>query len=116
MQALAGLYGLDFYLALAGAVLGMVLVLNATLWESKPIFKMNQESIYVNMPGQKNAYMVDWLSVKEVGIGLSYIKFSETDGKNYTVDISGLKYSDLKDVKSGVVEICESKNIPYRND
>ena len=41
---------------------------------------------------------------------------AETDGKQYTVDISGLKYDDLKKVKSQIIEICESKSIPYKND
>lgn len=116
MQALAKNFGIDFYLALAGLFLGTILVLSVTLWASKPIFRINSETIYANMPGENSVYQVNWIDVKEIGIGLNYLKFSETDGKNYTVQIGGLKYDDLKKVKSRIIELCESKNIPYRND
>lgn len=116
LHALAKNFGVDFYLPLVGVVLGTILVLSVTLWASKPIFRMDTESIYVNMPGVNTVYQVDWLDVKEVAIGLSYLKFSETDGKTYTLEIGGLKYDDLKKVKSRVIELCESKNVPYRND
>lgn len=116
MQVLANTFGLNFYLALAGAILGAILVLSTTVWTPKPIFRMNAESVYVNMPGINSIYQVDWINVKEVGIGLNYLKFAETDGKNYTVQIGGLKYDDLKEVKSRIIELCESKNIPYHND
>lgn len=109
-------YSLDFYLSLVALVLGVVLVLCGAIWNSKPIFKLDSEQLYVKMPNQKSTYTTPWINVKEVGIGISYLKLSETDGKIYTVDISGLKYSDLKIVKSQIIEYCESKNIPYRND
>ncbi|MDL2215163.1 hypothetical protein LJC00_03140 [Dysgonomonas sp. OttesenSCG-928-M03] len=116
MLALRSAFTLDFYLALAALVLGVIMILNATAWKSKPMFRMNSESIYVSMPELKSVYSAEWISIKEVGIGISYLKFSETDGKSYNVDISGLKYEDLKTVKSKIIEMCESKNIPYKND
>lgn len=116
MQALAKIFALDFYLGLIGVVLGTILVLSVTLWASKPLFRMDSESIYVNMPGINTVYQVNWIDVKEVAIGLNYLKFAETDGKDYTVQIGGLKYDDLKEVKSRIIELCEAKNIPYRND
>ncbi len=114
--ALGSAFSLDFYLALAALVLGVIMILNATAWKSKPMFRMDSESIYVSMPELKSVYSAQWIAVKEIGIGISYLKFSETDGKSYNVDISGLKYEDLKTVKSKIIEMCESKNIPYKND
>lgn len=116
MQALANTFAVDFYLALAAVVLGAVLVLNVTLWAAKPIFQMNSDMLYAHMPQQKTTYQSEWINIREVGIGVSYLKMLETDGKEYTVDLAGLKYTDLKDVKSQVIELCESKSIPYRND
>jgi len=116
MLALANSFIYTFYLALVAVILGIILILSVTLWSVAPLFKMNSESIYINMPDVKSIYTVNWIDVKEVGIGISYLKFAETDGKVYNVDISGLKYADLKQVKSEVIEMCESKNIPYRND
>lgn len=109
------LLNVEFYLALTAVLLGVILLLSTTLGKAKPLFKVDSDSIYINMPGLKSIYTAEWIAVKEVGIGISFFKFSETDGKDYNVDISGLKYSDLKEAKSKVIEICESKNIPYKN-
>lgn len=116
LQALKNNLALDFYLALAAIVLGVVLLLSVTLWVAKPILRMDANSIYVNMPKLKTVYSSEWDAIKEVGIGVSYLKFTEIDGKDYLVDLSGLKYADLKEVKSRIIELCESKNIPYKND
>lgn len=114
--ALANLLGIDFYLAVTAVILGAVLILSVTLWAPKPMFVMNSETIYINMPAQKSLYTAEWIAIKEIGIGVGYLVFAETDGKSYNVDIGNLKYNDLKNVKSKLIEICEAKNIPYRND
>lgn len=116
MQALANTFTFDFFVSLVLVVLGAVLILNATVWAARPIFVMNSDNIYVKMPNQKSVYKSEWISVREIALGISYLKMLETDGKQYTVDISGLKYDDLRKVKSQIIEICESKNIPYKND
>lgn len=116
MQALANTFTFDFFAALVLVVLGAILILNATIWAARPIFIMNSDSIYVKMPNQKSVYKAEWISIREIALGISYLKMLETDGKRYTVDISGLKYDDLKKVKSQIIEICESKSIPYKND
>lgn len=116
MQALANTFTFDFFAALVLVVLGAILILNATVWAARPIFIMNSDSIYVKMPNQKSVYKAEWISIREIALGISYLKMLETDGKQYTVDISGLKYDDLKKVKSQIIEICESKSIPYKND
>lgn len=116
MQALANTFTFDFFAALVLVVLGAILILNATIWAARPIFIMNSDNIYVKMPNQKSVYKAEWISIREIALGISYLKMLETDGKQYTVDISGLKYDDLKKVKSQIIEICESKSIPYKND
>lgn len=116
MLALANLLNMDFYMAVIAVILGAMLILSVTLWAPKPMFKVDTESIYINMPAQKTVYTAEWIAIKELSIGISYLIFAETDGKSYNVDISSLKYNDLKDVKSKIIEICEAKSIPYRND
>ncbi len=116
MQALNNTFTFDFFVALVLIVLGAILILNVTVWAARPIFVMDSNRIYVKMPNQKSVYKAEWISVREIALGVSYLKMSETDGKQYTVDISGLKYDDLKNVKSQIIEICESKSIPYKND
>lgn len=115
-QALNNTFTFDFFAALILVVLGAILILNVTVWASRPIFVMNLERIYVKMPDQKSVYQAQWINIREIALGVSYLKMLETDGKQYTVDISGLKYSDLKKVKSQIIEICESKSIRYKND
>lgn len=114
--AISNLLEFDFYAGIIAIILGVILILNVTVWAAKPILKIDSDSVYVKMPDQKTIYSSEWINIKEVAFGISYLKMSETDGKIYTVDISGLKYNDLKNVKSLIVELCESKNIPYKND
>ncbi|MEN9918534.1 MAG: hypothetical protein RL662_970 [Bacteroidota bacterium] len=116
LLALANTLSIEFYLALTALILGVIQILAVTLWVSKPIFRVDSESIYVNMVNLKSVYTAHWIDIKEVGLGISYLKFTETNGKAYQVDISELKYNDLKSVKSKIIEFCESKRIPYRND
>lgn len=116
LQALNNTFTFDFFASLVLIVLGAILILNVTVWATRPIFVMNSDHIYVKMPNQKSVYKAEWISVREIALGVSYLKMLETDGKQYTVDISGLKYDDLKKVKSQIIEICESKSIPYKND
>ena len=116
MQALNNTFTFDFFAALALIVFGVILILNVTVWAARPIFIMNSDRIYVKMPDQKSVSRAEWISMRAIALGVSYLKMLETDGKQYTVDISGLKYNDLKNVKSQIIEICESKNIPYKND
>lgn len=114
--AMSNTLAFDFYAGLAVVVLGIILILNVTVWAAKPILKIDANAVYVKMPDQKSVYLSEWINIKEVAFGISYLKMAETDGKTYTVDISGLKYNDLKNVKSLIVELCEAKNIPYKND
>lgn len=116
LQALSGTYTFNFFAAVILIILGTILILNATVWTAQPILSINSDSVYVKMPNQKIVYKSDWVNIREVALGISYLKMSETDGKQYTVDISGLKYEDLKNVKSLIIEFCESKSIPYKND
>lgn len=116
LQALDGIFSFDFFIAVILIVLGGILILNVTVWVSRPILELNSNRIYVNIANQKTVYRADWISVREVSLGISYLKILETDGKQYTVDLSGLKYEDLKKVKGLIVEFCESKSIPYKKD
>lgn len=116
LESLKNVFGFDFFAALLLVILGAILILNVTIWAARPIFVMSMDNIYVKMPNQKSVYKSDWINIREVAFGVSYLKMLETDGKQYSVDISGLKYVDLKNVKSQIIEICESKNIPYKND
>lgn len=114
--AMDSVYDVYFYLAAIAVVMGLVLILSVTLFAAKPVFRMNQEMIYSNVGTNRSVFKTDWNNIKNVAIGLSYLRVTETGGKEYNVDLSGLKYADLKDIKSRIIEYCEAKLISYQND
>ena len=96
-------------MALSGLLLLMV-----TVWQSKLIVEIDGESIRINLPNQHIDGTVWWESVSEVGIGLSFITLATAE-KNYKIDFGNLKYNEIKEIKSKMIEICESKSIPFGN-
>lgn len=116
LLAMDGVYDVYFYLAILAVLVGLVSILSVTLFAAKPVFRMNQEMIYSNVGAKPVVFRTDWTNVKNVAIGLSYLRITETGGKEYNVDLSGLKYVDLKDIKSRIIEYCEAKLISYQND
>lgn len=110
--------GLNFnaYLALTTLVLGIIAIVSIKLRSSKPILILNTDSIYIHSTSKRTNYNSEWIKIKEIAIGISYLKMSETDGKTYDIDLSDFKYYDLKLIKNSIIEFCESKNIPYKND
>ncbi|NDW09581.1 hypothetical protein [Dysgonomonas sp. 520] len=113
-EALASQYGMQFYCGLVMIVLAIILILSFTIWHSKPILVIDSTTISANFADQKHVPVIMWDEVKELGIGISNIKVS-AEKKVYDIDLSTLKYVDLKNVKARLVELCESKNIPYHN-
>lgn len=113
-EVLAGLYSMSFYIGVLIAILAVILVLMFTLWRDKPLLIINSEVIETNFKNQKAIPAVNWNSITEMGLGISFIKIT-TENKSYAIDLASLKYSDLKNAKSCIIEYCESKNIPYHN-
>lgn len=109
-------FDFNFYLAIAAIVLGIVLILKVTLFASKPVFRMNSEMIYSNVASKPVVFKTNWENIKNVAIGLSYLRITEIGGKEYNVDLGELKYADMKDIKSRIIEYCEAKLIAYQND
>lgn len=113
-QLLAKIYGPLFIFAIIGLVLGLILVLANTVFISKPLLVIDNTVIEVNMPGQ--SFTIEWANVSEMNVGVSYLLFILNGQKQQSLDLSELKYKDLKEVKSKASEICEFKNIPFKND
>jgi len=97
-------------------LLAVVLLLSNTILLPAPLIYLSNEKAESNLPGQKKV-SVDWVNVSNVNIGQSYIVFFVNGGvKQKKLDLSELKYSDMLAVKSRIIELCEHKNISYRND
>lgn len=114
IQLLAKQYNTLFVFALIGFVLGIAIVLTNTVMGSKPLVKIDNSAIVSNLPSQSGE--IAWADVTEMNIGMSYLLFIMNGQKQRKIDFSDLKYKDLKEVKSKAAEICEFKNIPYKND
>lgn len=115
-EGVAGQFSVLFFCALVGIVLASILVLGNSLWLQAPVLKIDNEFIASNPSGQKGI-TVSWTSVSRVNIGVSYIVFNVNGGtKQQKIDLSSIYYSDIKEAKAKIIEICEYKNIPYLND
>lgn len=115
LQALENKYTLFFFAGLAGVVLGIILILSVTVWQTKPVIEINNEQFHIHLPKQRIDGAIFWENVTQLGIGLSYLTMQTNTGKNYKIDLENLKYTDLRAVKTKLIEICEAKGIPYSN-
>ena len=107
-------YAFVFYASVVGLVLGVISILIVTIWQSKRTIIINNDELNINLPNQRINGTIMWNSVSQVGIGLSYITVI-TDETNYKIDLEDLMYSDLKKIKSKLIEVCEAKSIPFNN-
>jgi len=114
-EALVSNYSYTFYCAILLIVISVVLLLYLTLWQPKPLLIINNSIFVANFPG-RNVISLDWDNVKELGIGVSYLVFKTKDSKQYEIDLGVVKYDDLKNIKSRIIELCEEKSIPFHNN
>lgn len=114
-QAMGKHYSFFFFVGIVGIVLAAILILSVTVWQAKPILILNNEQLLIHLPKQKIDGEISWENVTQLGIGLSFITMETTENRNYKVDLENLKYSDLRAIKTKLIEICEAKGIPYKN-
>ncbi|MDD3788667.1 MAG: hypothetical protein PHO94_08215 [Petrimonas sp.] len=114
-QALQHKFDFFFYVGAAGALLALLLILTVTVWQTDMIILLNNEGFRLDLPAQKVKGTIFWENVTHVGIGLSYLTIQTNANKNYKIDLENLKYKDLRDIKTKLIEICEAKKIPYNN-
>lgn len=103
-----------FYVGIAGTIIGTLLILTVTAWLSDLTIEIDHDEFRIKLPKQRINGSILWETVTQLGIGLSYLTLTTT-GTNYKIDLGNLKYNDLKKIKTKLIEICESKNIPYSN-
>ncbi len=114
MQALEKNFAFVFYASLVGLLLAVLLILTVTVWQKSIVITINNQEIDISLPNQQIDGSITWDNVTQVGIGLSYITLT-SEPTNYKIDLGNLKYNDLKRVKTKIIEVCESKEIPFSN-
>ena len=107
-------YNAYFFVGVVGILIALSLILSVTISQPKPLVVMDNEVFKLNFPLQRLRTIIYWHEVTHIGIGLSYITMDVADQK-LQVDLEILRYHDLKILKSKLVEVAESKSIPYNN-
>ena len=107
-------YGVYFFIGVVGILIALSLIVSVTISQPKPLVVLNNEVLSLNFTRQRLRTIVSWEQVSHIGIGLSYITMI-VDEQQLTVDLDTLRYQDLKILKSKLIEIAESKDIPYNN-
>lgn len=113
-QALANNFAFVFYASLVGIILGILLILTVTVWQSSVLITIDNETLDIHLPNQKIDGSITWSEVTMIGIGIAHITI-DGNNDNYKIDFGNLKYNDLKKIKTKLIEICESKDIPFKN-
>ena len=107
-------YGVYFFIGVVGILIALSLIISVTISQPKPLVVLNNEVLSLNFPKQRLQTILAWEQVSHIGIGLSFITMI-VDEQQMTVDLDTLSYHDLKTLKSKLIEIAESKDIPYNN-
>lgn len=107
-------YNAYFFVGVVGILIALSLILSVTISQPKPLVQMDNEEFALNFPMQRLRTIIYWHEVTHIGIGLSYITMVVADQK-LEVDLEILRYHDLRILKSKLVEVAESKSIPYNN-
>ena len=114
LEMLDAQYNAYFFVGAVGILIALSLILSITISQPKPLVRLNNEEFALTFPMQRLRTIVYWHEVTHIGIGLSYITIVVAE-QELKVDLEILRYHDLKVLKSKLVEVAESKNIPYNN-
>ncbi len=114
LQLLKPEYNAYFYVGVIGFFIALSLLLSSTISQPKPLVRMDNDEFELNFPRQRLSTTLFWNEVSHIGIGLSYITLIVAE-QELKVDLEILKYHDLRVLKAKLIEVAESKTIPYNN-
>ena len=114
MEMMNSNYHAYFFVGVVGIIIALSLILSVTISQPKPLVILDNEEFKLNFPMQRLNTIIYWGQVTHIGIGLSYVTMI-VDDQELRVDLEILRYHDLKVLKSKLMEVAESKNIPYNN-
>ena len=114
LQMMNAQYNAYFFVGIVGIILSLTLILSVTLSQPKALVILDNEEFALNFPMQRLRTIIYWGQVLHIGIGLSYITMI-VDEQQLRVDLESLRYHDMKVLKSKLMEVAESKSIPYNN-
>lgn len=115
LMATPSRFELLFFASLIGALLGITLLLRGILSRSGALVTIDSNTINVHLP-KRDPVIIEWVNVSEATFGVSYVVFLLNGQKEQRIDLSHLVYTDMRNTKNKIIELCEHKNIPYKND
>lgn len=114
LQLMNSEYNVLFFVGVVGFFVALSLLLSSTISQPKPLVRMDNDEFELNFPMQRLSTTLYWNEVSHIGIGLSYVTLVVAE-QELTVDLEILRYHDLKVLKARLIEVAESKTIPYNN-
>ena len=114
LQLMKPEYNALFFVGVVGFFITLYLLLSSPISQPKPLVRMVNDEFDLNFPKQRLNTTLFWNEVTHIGIGLSYITLVVAE-QQLTVDLEILRYHDLKVLKAKLIEVAESKTIPYNN-
>lgn len=114
LEMMKSQYSAYFFVGVVGIIISLSLILSATISQPKPLVVLDNDQFALNFPMQRLRTIIYWNEVTHIGIGLSYLTLVVAE-QELKLDLEILRYHDLKVLKSKVMEIAESKSIPYNN-
>lgn len=114
LQLMNSEYNVLFFVGVVGFFVALSLLLSSTISQPKPLVRMDNDEFELNFPMQRLSTTLYWNEVSHIGIGLSYVTLVVAE-QELTVDLEILRYHDLKVLKARLIEVAESKSIPYNN-
>ena len=114
LQLMNSQYNALFFVGVFGFIIALSLLLSSTISQPKPLVRMDNDEFELNFPMQRLSTTLHWKEVSHIGIGLSYITLLVAEQELH-VDLEILRYHDLKIMKAKLIEVAESKTIPYNN-
>ncbi len=114
LQLMNSEYNVLFFVGVVGFFVALSLLLSSTISQPKPLVRMDNDEFELNFPMQRLSTTLYWNEVSHIGIGLNYVTLVVAE-QELTVDLEILRYHDLKVLKARLIEVAESKTIPYNN-
>jgi hypothetical protein len=102
-----------FYCFVILLTLSVITVLAQILYQPKPLICITSEALSFNIE-RKTVY--HWESIREISIGVSSLKIEDANRKSGYINLESIRHNDIKMLKSKIIEMCETKKIPYKND
>lgn len=112
-EIIAGKYEFWFFSILGLFICAVIVSYLMLKKQTNPLVIITNESLYFNL--EEEVQQSYWIDIKMIGIGIGMLRITQDETKSLDIDLGSLRYNDIKELKTKIIELCESKNIPFAN-